>query len=133
MCVFSFSFFKPLHSFSFPREGLTYTNWDRWTVHGNKDFKLKDLLQHFKVNVIFFDQLQLDVISVLLTLFTGCLFLDKVRVSRDNGRTRRQDDLRTDHARTLQETRTQVNSPYISSYTYCCLHWEKQVVNSGVS
>lgn len=30
------------------RPGLSYTEWDRWTVQGNADFKLQEFNQHFK-------------------------------------------------------------------------------------
>ncbi|CAH1797332.1 unnamed protein product [Owenia fusiformis] len=30
------------------KEGLSYTNWDKWDVTGNKDFTLKQFLDHFK-------------------------------------------------------------------------------------
>ncbi|KAJ8299843.1 hypothetical protein KUTeg_022590 [Tegillarca granosa] len=29
-------------------EGLSFTMWDRWEVHGNKDFKLQEFLHYFK-------------------------------------------------------------------------------------
>lgn len=30
------------------REGLSYTNWDRWDVYGNKDYTLQQFLTYFK-------------------------------------------------------------------------------------
>merc|ERR1719354_748280 len=30
------------------RDGLEFSVWDRWDVHGHKEFKLKDFIQHFK-------------------------------------------------------------------------------------
>ena len=30
------------------REGLSFTLWDRWELHGNKTFTLKDFIKHFK-------------------------------------------------------------------------------------
>ncbi|XP_030832808.1 ubiquitin-like modifier-activating enzyme 6 isoform X2 [Strongylocentrotus purpuratus] len=42
------------------KQGLTYTEWDRWTVQGSKDFKLQDFNQYFK------DTYQLDVSMVAI-------------------------------------------------------------------
>ena len=42
------------NSFIF-REGLTYTNWDRWDVYGNKDFTLQQFLDYFKVCLVLFN------------------------------------------------------------------------------
>ena len=37
-------------SFFLNREGLSFTLWDRWDVHGHKTFMLKDFIKHFKVS-----------------------------------------------------------------------------------
>lgn len=34
------------------REGLSYSIWDHWTVHGRKDFTLQDFINWFKVSNI---------------------------------------------------------------------------------
>lgn len=33
----------------FQREGLSFSNWDKWVVQGTQDYKLKSFLKHFKV------------------------------------------------------------------------------------
>lgn len=34
----------------FQREGLSFSNWDKWVVKGTQDFKLKSFLKYFKVS-----------------------------------------------------------------------------------
>ncbi|XP_063956130.1 ubiquitin-like modifier-activating enzyme 6 isoform X1 [Lytechinus pictus] len=42
------------------KQGLSYTEWDRWTVKGHKDFKLQEFNQHLK------DKYELDVSMVAI-------------------------------------------------------------------
>jgi len=35
--------------FLFQREGLSFSNWDKWVVKGTQDYKLKSFLKYFKV------------------------------------------------------------------------------------
>ena len=38
---------------SFHREGLSFSNWDKWVVQGSQEFKLKDFIRFFKVIVVY--------------------------------------------------------------------------------
>ena len=38
------------HFILFQREGLSFSNWDKWVVKGAQDYKLKSFLKYFKVS-----------------------------------------------------------------------------------
>ena len=41
-----------MYMFFILSENLSYTDWDKWEVHGHRDFKLQEFLHHFKVRSI---------------------------------------------------------------------------------
>ena len=46
-----FSHKYPLFILFFLRDGVEFTCWDRWDVHGDKEYRLKDLVDYFKVTI----------------------------------------------------------------------------------
>ena len=73
----------------FQREGLSFSNWDKWVVQGAQDFKLKNFLKYFKVSAVVFIGVQRSKITrdlgiiLVINLLTKCCNFLLFRISMD--------------------------------------------------